>query len=109
MIDFYALVSRKRQTQFRTFFVGFTQQRNSIYLYINKIVWNERGDTIRLIGKFIGQQGFGDLYLECFRKTSTWRHSYFLFLDYKQLFEDTTTNPEIFGELTNSMSIYTEY
>ena len=44
---------------------------NNGVLFINKIVWNAQGDPIRLIGKFIGQQGLGDLYLEVFPNTLT--------------------------------------
>ena len=78
-------------------------------LFINKIVWNAQGDPIKLFKKFIGQQGLNDLYLEVFPNTLTWRHLYFRLLDYKQFYEDTTTNQRIFGELTNFMSMYPEY
>ena len=78
-------------------------------LFINKIVRNTQGDPIRLFGKIIGQQGLGDLYLEVSPNTRTWRLLYFRLLDYKQFFEDTRTNQQIFGELTNSMSMYPEY
>ena len=78
-------------------------------LFINKIVWNAQGDPIGLFGKFIGQQGLVDLYLEVFPNISTWRHLYFRLLEYKQFYEDTTTNQHIFGELTNFMSMYPEY
>ena len=77
--------------------------------FINKFVWNAQGDPIRLFGEFIGQQGLGYLDLEVFPNTLTWRHLYFRLLDYKQFFEDTTTNQHIFGELTNFMSMYLEY
>ena len=79
---------------------------NNGILFINKIVWNAQGDPIRLFGKFTGQQGLGDLYLEVFPNTLTWRHLYLRLLDYKQFYEDTTTNQHIFGELTNFMSMY---
>ena len=81
---------------------------NNGILFINKIVWNAQGNPIRLFGKFIGQQGLGDLYLEVFPNTLTWRHLYFRLLDYKQFYEDTMTNQHIFGELTNFMSMYPE-
>ena len=41
-------------------------------LFINKIVRNAQGDPIRLFGKFIGQHGLGDLYIEVFPNTLTW-------------------------------------
>ena len=82
---------------------------NNGILFINKIVWNAQGDPIRLIGKFIGQQGFGDLYLEVFPNTLPWRHLCFRLLDYKQFYEETMTNQHIFGELSNFMSMYPEF
>ena len=78
---------------------------NNGILFINKIVRNAQGDRIRIFGKFIAQQGLGDLYFEVFPNTLTLRHLYFRLLDYKQFFEDTTTNQHIFGELTNFMSM----
>ena len=78
-------------------------------LFINKIVWNAQGDPIIIFGKFVGQHGLGDLYLEVFANTLAWRHLYLRLLDYKQFYEDTTTNQHIFGELTNFMSMYPEY
>ena len=82
---------------------------NNGILFINKIVWNAQGDPIRLFCKFIGQQGLGDLYLEVISNTSTWRHLCFRLIDYKQFYEDTTTNQHIFGEWTNFLSLYPEY
>ena len=82
---------------------------NNGILFIEKFVWNAQGDPIRLFGKCIGQQGLGDLYLEVFPNTLTWRHLYFHLLDYKQFYEDTRTNRHIFGELTNFMSMNPEY
>ena len=79
---------------------------NNGILFIEKIVWNAQGDPIRLFGKFIGQQGLVDLYLEVFPYTLTWRHLYFRLLDYKQFYEDNTINQHIFGELTSFMSMY---
>ena len=81
--------------------------KNEILLF-NKILWNAQGDPIRLFVKFIGQQGFGDSYLEVFPNTLTWRYLYFRLLDYKQFYRDTTTNQHIFGELTNFLSMYPE-
>ena len=78
-------------------------------LFISKIVWNAQGDPITIFGKFIGQHGLGDLYLEVFPNTLTWRHLYLHSLDYKQFYEDTTTNKHIFGELTIFMSMYLEF
>ena len=46
--------------------------RNRI-LFSNNVVWNAQDDPIRLIGKYIGQHGLGDLYLEVSPNTSTWR------------------------------------
>ena len=83
---------------------------NSGTLFRNKIVWNAQGDLIRLFGKFIGQRGLGEkMYSKVFPNTSTWRHLHFSLLDYKQFYEDTTTDQHIFGELTNFMSMYPEY
>ena len=82
---------------------------NNGILFNEKIVWNAQGDPIRLFGKFIGQYGLGDLYLEVSLNTLTWRHLFFRLLDYKQFYEDTATNQHIFGELTNFMSMYREY
>ena len=45
---------------------------NNGILSINKCIWNAQGDPIRLFGKFIGQYGLGDLYLEVFLNTLTW-------------------------------------
>ena len=39
---------------------------NNGILFIHKIVWNAQGDPIWLFGKYIGQHGLGDLYLEVF-------------------------------------------
>ena len=78
-------------------------------LFINKIVWNAQGDPNRKFERFIGQHGLGDLYLEVFPYTLTWRHLYFRLLDYKQFYEGTTANQHKFGELTNFMSMYPEY
>ena len=82
---------------------------NNGILFSNKIIWNARGDPIRLFGKFIDQHELGDLYLEVSPNTLTWRHLYFRLLDYKQFYEDTTTNQHIFGELTNFLSMYPEF
>ena len=82
---------------------------NNGILFIDKIVWNAQGDATRLFGKFIGQHGLGDLYIKIFPNTLTWRQLYFRLLDYKQFYEDTTTNQHIFGELTTFMSMYPEY
>ena len=82
---------------------------NNGILFIEKIVWNAQGDSIRLFGKFIGQNELGDLYLEVFPNTSIWRYLFFRLLDYKQFYEDTTTNRHIFAELTNFVSMYPEY
>ena len=82
---------------------------NNGILFIEKIVWNAQGDPIRFFGKSFGQQGLGDLYLEVFPNTLTWRHLFFRLLECKQFYEDTTTNQHIFGELTNFMSMYAEY
>ena len=72
---------------------------NNGILLISMIVWNAQGDPIRLFGKFVGQQGLGDLYLEIFPKTLTWRHLYFRLLDYKQFYEDTTTKSTHFWRI----------
>ena len=80
---------------------------NNGILFINNTIWNAR-DPNRLIGKLLGQYGLGDLYLEVFPDTMTWRHLYYRFLDYKRFYEDTTTNQHNFGELTNFMSMYPE-
>ena len=82
---------------------------NNGILFIEKIVWNAQGDPISLFGKLIGQNGLGDLYLEVFPNTLTWQHLYFHLLEYKQFYQDTTTNQHILGELTNFMSMYPEY
>ena len=74
-------------------------------LFINKIVWNAKGDPIRFFGKFFGQHGLGDLYLKVFPNTLTWRHLYLRLLDYEQFQENTTTNQHFFGDLTNFMSM----
>ena len=53
-------------------------------LYINKIVGNAQGDSIKTLdffGKFNGQQGLADLYLEIFANTAIWRDLYFRFSD----------------------------
>ena len=82
---------------------------NNGILFINKIIWNAHGEPIRQFGKFIGQYGLGDLYLEVFPNTLTWRHLFFRLLDYKHFYEDTTNNHRIFGEMTSFMSMYPEY
>ena len=40
-------------------------------LFLKKNVWNAQGDPIRFFGKFLGQQGLGDLYFEVFLYTLT--------------------------------------
>ena len=80
---------------------------NNGILFINKIVWNAQGDPNRLFGKFIGQQGLGDLYSEVFPDTLNWRHLFFSLLNYKQFYEDTTTNRHDSGESTIFISMYT--
>ena len=102
----YAILSRKRRAALVHFL--WDSPHNGI-LFFNKIVWDAQGDPIRLLGRYIGQHGLGGLYLHVFPYTLTWRHLYFRLFDYKQFYEDSTTNQHIFGELTNFMSMYPEY
>ena len=74
-----------------------------------KIVWNAQGQTIRLFDKRIGHNGLGDLYLEVSPNTLTWRHLLFRLLEYKQFYQDATTNQHNFGELTDFMFMYPKY
>ena len=77
----HSLVYRKRRIQLRVFSWDST---NNGPLYIKKIVWSAQGDPISLFGKFFGQQGLGDLYLEVYPNIPIWRHLYFRLIDYKQ-------------------------
>ena len=74
--------------------------------YINKIVWNSYGDSIKLSGIKIQENSLSDLNLEVHPRTSNWTSLYYRIDDYQTFYHDSAINQHIFGELSDYMSMY---
>ena len=63
VIEYYSFLSKKTRTLSQIFL---WDSPSCAVLYINKFVRNTLSDPIKLFGKLIGQQGFGDSFSEAF-------------------------------------------
>ena len=86
---------------------------NNGILFINKSVWNAQGHPIRLFGKFFGQHGLGDLYLEVFHcvvhsNTTEWNTLEQIFTNYTSHLDTYFNNLHAYEEMLEYMTTYVD-